>query len=96
MAGRSVPAGVHHARGDAHKYLRVKGAAAGDVTVTGVEAGDPLYAVIGLGKMSGTYFINTVADFTAEFTTLAGKINNTGGTATTNWLLLVAWEDLNG
>lgn len=96
MAGRTSPAGRHNARGSPSKFLRIKGGAAGDLTVTGIEAGDPLLAVIGIGKMSGTFFINTVTDFTAEFTPGAAKINNTGGTATTNWLLLVAWDDLNG
>jgi hypothetical protein len=96
MGGRTIPAGEHHSRGLSVKQLRVKGAAAGDITVTGIEAGDPLLWVLGICKYSGTTFINTVTDFTSEFTPGAAKINNTGGTATTNWLLLVGWCDTNG
>jgi hypothetical protein len=93
---RTAPAGEHLSRGLNAKFAVVKGGAAGDITVTGVEAGDPLLCVLGIGKWSGVYFTNTVQDFTAEFSTLAAKVNNTGGTATTNWRLLVGWCDNNG
>jgi len=96
MAGRNSPSGMHLSRGPAIKFARIKGGAAGSLTVTGIEVGDPILAVQGLCKYSGTTFINTTVDFTSEFSvTAANTIDNTDGTASTNWLLLVVYEDLN-
>lgn len=97
MAGRNIPAGVHFQRGTDFKQRFVKGGAAGNLTVTGVEVGDPIYFVTGVSKYSANLFIATCVDFTTEFSiTAANTINNTGGTATTNWVLAVGWGDLNG
>lgn len=93
MAGRTSPAGLHPFKGLNAKFKALKGGSAGDLTLTGIAAGDPLLCVLGMGKWSGTFYLNTVADFTAEFTPGANKINNTGGTATTNWRLLVGFCD---
>ncbi len=97
MAGRNSPAGRHLARGSAIKFARIKGGAAGTLTVTGIGLGDSLLAVQGLAKMSGVYLVNTTSDFTSEFSvSAANAINNTGGTGTTNWLLLIAYDDIDG
>lgn len=88
--------GAHFSRGISLKLARIKGGAAGSLTVTGAAVGDQILAVQGIGKMSGTFFINTTVDFTSEFSvTAANTIDNTGGTTTSNWLLLVAYEDVN-
>jgi hypothetical protein len=97
MAGRNIPVGVHHSRGLAIRQRFVKGGAAGNLTVTGVAVGDPIYWVTGVSKYSANLFIATTVDFTTEFSiTAANVINNTGGTATTGWVLAVAWGDLDG
>lgn len=59
------------------------GAAAGDVTVTGIKPDDELVAVINLAD---------AADLTDEFTITADDtINNAGGTSTATDNLLVTW-----
>lgn len=68
----------------------VAGAAAGDITVTGIAVGDILIAVtryIGAGTA-----VTDVSDLTSEFTiTAADTINNGGGTNTTGDKLQVWW-----
>lgn len=60
------------------------GAAAGDVTVTGIKANDHLV---------GVFNFDDGADLTSEFSiTGDGTINNTGGTSTATDNLLVIWE----
>lgn len=67
------------------KQALVAGAAAGDVTVTGIKAGDELVSV--LHNTAGT-----LADLTSEFSVTADDtINNDGGTATTGDQLWVTW-----
>jgi|GEM_PF-6886331 len=74
------------------KATVVAGAAAGNVTVTGIAADDTLIAVLHL-DMGG----NAETDLTSEFSiTAANTINNTGGTATTNDTLLVLYFDKSG
>jgi hypothetical protein len=69
--------GLSHLKVDRVKTL-VDGAAAGDITVTGITTNDRLASVI--------YIAATLAnseDLTSEFSiTAANTINNTGGTAT--------------
>jgi hypothetical protein len=97
MAGRNSPSGVHFSRGTDLKQKFVKGGAAGNLTVTGVEVGDPIYWVTGVGKYSANLFIATNLDFTSEFSiTAADTINNTGKSATSGWILAVGWGDVNG
>lgn len=75
-------------------FLKVNllaGAAAGNITLTGIAVGDELAFV---GVFTTAASIATLADLTAEFSvTATNTINNTGGTATTNNQLLVMWID---
>lgn len=68
----------------------VVGAAAGNITVTGLAAGATLTGVI---QMIGAgTAVTDVANLTSQFTvTAANTINNTGGTDTTGSKLLVQW-----
>lgn len=70
------------------KFSLVAGAAAGNVTITGIAVGDQIISVI--HNTAGA-----LADLTAEFSiTAADTINNVGGTATDGDQLLVIWADL--
>ena len=65
------------------------GAAAGNVTVTGVNATDKLLLVQAVTHDTSGY-CTAVADVTSEFTiTAANTINNTGRTSSANLMLLV-------
>lgn len=69
------------------KYFVADGAAAGNVTVTGVAATDTLLFV---GVFTTKASIASFADLTSEFTIAsANTLNNTGGTSTANNQLLV-------
>ena len=69
------------------KFRLVAGAAAGNVTVTGIKARDTLLFVAPLDA--------SIGDQTSEFTITADNtINNTGGTSTATKVLLVAWNPL--
>lgn len=76
------------------KTALVAGAAAGDVTVTGINLGDVLLGVHAVALTEGTP--NTFSGYdevTSEFSVTADDtINNTGGTSTANKLVLVVWE----
>lgn len=73
------------------KHALVAGGAAGDITVAAIKVGDRLDEVIHYIFTAGTDITN-ITDLTAEFSITAdGKINNTGGTASTNNKLLVRW-----
>jgi hypothetical protein len=66
------------------------GGAAGDITLTGIDVGDTLKSVVGV-KTSD----QSVHDFTSEFSIpVDDKINNTGGTATTGYTLVVTYVSL--
>lgn len=68
----------------------VDGGAAGDITVSGIEAQDSLVAVYSLA--SATDVLST-ADLTSEFSITADDtINNTGGTSSADGALLVIWQ----
>lgn len=72
------------------KVALATGAAAGDVTVTGIATTDTLVSVLVFTTAAS---IATVADLTAEFTiTAANTINNVGGTSTANNQLLVIYD----
>ena len=75
------------------KSAFVAGAAAGDLTVTGVKVGMRLASVIGFGLTEGTpNTFSAPVDLTSEFTiTDDDTINNTGGTSSADLLLLVQW-----
>lgn len=62
----------------------VAGAAAGDITVTGIQLYDNLVLVQDL-----TTGINLASEFTV---TADNTINNTGGTSTSGHATLVVWE----
>lgn len=69
------------------KFFVADGAAAGNVTVTGVATTDTLLFV---GVFTTKASIATFADLSAEFTiSAADTLNNTGGTSTANNQLLV-------
>lgn len=64
------------------------GAAAGNVTVTGVKTTDKLIAVHSIAFTAGVP--SAVADLTSEFTISAeNTLNNTGGTSSADMILLV-------
>jgi hypothetical protein len=74
--------------GLAQGTIAVIGAAAGDITVTGIKTTDTLLAVEAITFGGG--LPTAVQGLTSEFTISADDtINNTGGTATTNMLVLV-------
>lgn len=65
----------------------VAGAAAGNITVTGIKPGDVLLGVVGF-VISGGAPNNKTDEFTI---TAANTINNTGGTSTAGSTLFVFW-----
>jgi hypothetical protein len=67
--------------------LTVAGGAAGDITVTGVTAASVLKKVEAVKDAD-----QTLLHLVGEFTSASGKINNTGGTNTTGYHLVVVWE----
>ena len=67
----------------------VAGAAAGNLTVTGIKVGDKLIAVQPVGVAAA----NLVNEFTV---TADDTINNTGGTSSAAQFVLVIWEALGG
>ena len=68
----------------------VAGAAAGNITVTGIAATSSLINVIQF--VGGGTAVTSVVDLTSQFTvSAANTINNTGGTDTTASQLLVQW-----
>lgn len=74
------------------KRAVVTGGAAGDMTLAAIAATDTLVAVllfVGAGVA-----VTDIVDLTSEFTVAAGKINNTGGTATTGGKLLVLYNHI--
>lgn len=75
---------------DAVTQAVVAGAAAGNITVTGIKARDTLVSV--LRAVGGGTDVTDVTNLTAEFSiTAADTINNTGGTATTGSKLIVTY-----
>jgi hypothetical protein len=69
------------------------GAAAGNVTITGINLGDKLHSVLA-HQVGGAVGIDSVADLTSEFAiTAANTINNTGGTSSANGFLVVTYFD---
>lgn len=80
----------------AHRFTAT-GAAAGDVTVTGITTSSILVAVVGALNVATDAGPPTVTDYTSEFTiTAAGKINNVGGTSTSGQKLSVVWLTVAG
>lgn len=66
------------------KSRTVAGAAAGNLTVTGIKVGDKILCVQPVSVAS--------AELTGEFTvTAADTINNTGGTSSATQTVLVMW-----
>lgn len=75
------------------KVFLAAGAAAGNVTVTGIATGDKLVSVLRL--IGAGTDVTDVTDLTSEFSiTAANTINNTGGTATSGSKLVVLYLDL--
>lgn len=67
----------------------VAGGAAGNIAMTKIKANDHLVGVIAIPTAGAV----ASADLTDEFSILAdGVINNTGGTATTGFLVVATWE----
>ena len=76
---------------DTYNTLEVPGGVAGNLTVAGLNAGDTLIAVGGVKTSDQTY-----VDFSSQFTITANNtINNSGGSATTGYELVVVWRSLN-
>lgn len=83
----AVAMNVQESPGRRTKYFVADGAAAGDVTVTGIATTDTLLFV---GVFTTKASIATFADLTAEFTiTATNTINNAAGTSTANNQLIV-------
>lgn len=75
---------------DAVRQAVVGGAAAGNISVTGIKTRDRLVSV--LRAIGAGTTVTDVTDLTSEFTiSAAGTISNTGGTATTGSKLVVTW-----
>lgn len=75
---------------DTISTFEATGGAAGNITATGVAVGDTLLAVGGVKTADQTYF-----DFSSQFSiTAANVINNSAGTATTGYKLVVVWRTL--
>jgi len=75
---------------DAVTQAIVAGAAAGNITVTGIKTRDRLVSV--LRAVGGGTDVTDVTDLSSEFAiTAADTINNTGGTATTGSKLIVTY-----
>ncbi|NIN68899.1 MAG: hypothetical protein GTO63_30270 [Anaerolineae bacterium] len=73
------------------RYFALNGGAAGDHTVTGIEVGDKIHAVLHFTITAGNFTALDV--ITSEFTvTAANTINNAGGTSTTGDRLLVIYS----
>lgn len=78
------------------KMLGILGGSAGNHTLTGVAVGDRLAAVLHIPQLTeGTpNAFNAPVDLTSEFTvTAANTINNTGGTDTSDGMLLILLVD---
>lgn len=75
---------------DAVTQAVVAGAAAGNITVTGIKTRDTLVSV--LRAVGGGTDVTDVTNLTSEFSiTASNTINNTGGTATTGSKLVVTY-----
>jgi hypothetical protein len=73
------------------KSTIIAGGAAGDHTVTGIETGDSLVAVLFIDATDAS---ETYSDLTGEFSiSAADTINNAGGTDTTGGGVVVIYED---
>lgn len=76
------------------RKLVVSGGAAGEIAVTGIQAGDQLVSVIhftpssAMADLTSEFVANTADD---QIITTDGVIDNTGGTATTGDQLIVTW-----
>jgi hypothetical protein len=89
----AIVGGSHMVAG-ALKIVTAAGAAAGDVTVTGIAADDKLICVLRLDRDATAANIN-LSTLTDEFTIAsAGTINNASGTNTTGDTLVVAYWDV--
>jgi hypothetical protein len=66
-------------------------AAATDVTVEGIAAGDELVKVLSFATAAA---IATVVDRTSEYVVAAGKLTKAAGTNETNNQLIIFWNDL--
>lgn len=82
--------GMHLSKGPAIKMTAVAGGTAGDFTVTGITTSDVLLGVSGV-DLGGTSVVNLLSEFSI---TATNKINNTAGTDTTGYGLIVLWEDV--
>ena len=73
-------------------FIRQKalvGGAAGNLTITGIRVGDQLVSVISCNTGAAN---NGYADLTSEFTITADNtINNTGGTSSATYGVVVTW-----
>lgn len=77
---------------DSVPTFEATGGVAGNITATGVHVGDTLLAVGGVKTSDQSY-----TDFTAEFSiTGTNIINNSGGSNTTGYKLVVVWRTLSG
>lgn len=81
-----------HMRPKLKTYV-VAGAAAGNVTVTGVTTGDEIQSVVA-HQVGAAVGVDSVEDLTSEFAITADDtINNTGGTSSANGFLVIQiWE----
>lgn len=77
---------------DVINTFEATGGVAGNITVTGINVGDTLLSVGGIKDSDQSY-----VDFTSQFTiTNTNTINNSGGSATTGYHLVVTWRTASG
>jgi hypothetical protein len=89
--------GMHLSKGPSIKQFIVKGGAAGSLTVTGISTSDVLLGVSAMKPSSATGVIATVLNLLSEFTiSAANTIDNTDGTVTTGFGVIVTYEDVDG
>lgn len=87
QVGSAGTVSVNRGTGSGFTKTVVAGGAAGNITVTGIATTNKLAGVTAVKDLD-----QSVLDLTAEFTiTAANTINNTGGTATTGYHLVVTY-----
>lgn len=74
------------------KMMVVAGAAAGNLTCTGIKKDDQIISVVAYSNPAAGVVPTGMVDLTSEFTaTATDTINNTGGTSTANKVVIVIW-----
>lgn len=71
----------------------IAGGIAGNIAMTKIKANDHLVSVLAVPDSPAVAGASVGVDLTSEFSILSdGIIDNTGGTATTDFLVIATWE----